>query len=110
MAELLRLADRRRPARVVFSRDELNRLLSLYSRRVAAGEWRDYAIDHDEQAAAFSVFRSSFERPILSVVKRRATQARDGGFVLMSRGVRLGESADIAELLSLIERRPHLVV
>src|SRR5581483_7356817 len=30
---------------VTFSRRELRRILDLYGRKVAAGEWRDYAID-----------------------------------------------------------------
>jgi len=29
-----------------FSRPELSQILAAYSARVAAGEWRDYAIDH----------------------------------------------------------------
>ncbi|HTE95226.1 MAG TPA: DUF2794 domain-containing protein, partial [Bradyrhizobium sp.] len=33
------------PSRVTFNRFELNRILDLYGRMVADGEWRDYAID-----------------------------------------------------------------
>ncbi|MEC7439037.1 MAG: DUF2794 domain-containing protein, partial [Pseudomonadota bacterium] len=29
-----------------FSRTELSLILAAYSARVAAGEWRDYALDH----------------------------------------------------------------
>ena len=42
---------------VTFSRHELDRILSLYGRKVAAGEWRDYAIDFLKDRAVFSVFR-----------------------------------------------------
>ena len=33
------------PVRVTFDRRELDRIFGLYGRMVAAGEWRDYAID-----------------------------------------------------------------
>ena len=57
-------APRRRPQRGFFSRRELNQLLSLYSRRVMAGDWRDYAIDHRDGMAMFSIFRHSFDRSV----------------------------------------------
>ena len=44
-------------SRVTFDRRELNRIFSLYGRKVAAGEWRDYAIDFLKDRAVFSVFR-----------------------------------------------------
>ena len=39
--------------RVTFTRRELNRILDLYGRMVAAGEWRDYAIDFLKDRAVF---------------------------------------------------------
>ena len=53
-----------------FTRSELHQLLSLYSRLVARGEWRDYAIEQDGGLAAFSVFRHSHERPLYTITKR----------------------------------------
>ena len=44
-------------SKVTFSRRELDRILSLYGRKVAAGEWRDYSIDFLRDRAVFSVFR-----------------------------------------------------
>jgi len=41
------------PARVVFDRKELTILLGVYGRMVAAGEWRDYAIDFTKDRAVF---------------------------------------------------------
>ena len=71
MSQIVRLADlrRRRRGRVAFSRFELSQLLNIYSRRVARGEWRDYAIDHGVGMAAFSIFRRSHERPVYVVAK-----------------------------------------
>ena len=42
---------------ITFDRSELNRILAVYGRMVAAGEWRDYALDFLEEAAVFSIFR-----------------------------------------------------
>ena len=39
-----------------FRSHRLNRLFGLYGRKVAAGEWRDYAIDFLKDRAVFSVF------------------------------------------------------
>ncbi len=64
------------------SRGELQRILNLYSRRVASGEWRDYAIDHLENMAAFSVFRHSLDKPLFTIAKRRgSSSAPEGDFL-----------------------------
>ena len=55
------------PSRVTFDRRELNRIFSLYGRKVAAGEWRDYAIDFLKDRAVFSVFRRASEVPIYRI-------------------------------------------
>jgi hypothetical protein len=54
---------------VSFKRSELSRILNVYSPRVAAGEWRDYAIDQMPDRAVFSVFRNSLEGPIFTISK-----------------------------------------
>ena len=109
MADMLSLADhRRRPSRVGFSRGELKRMLNLYSRRVATGEWRDYAIDLGEHVAAFSVFRHSFDKPLYTIAKRRGSGG-DGDFMLLASGRKLGHSRSIDELLDTLERRPRPV-
>ena len=70
MAKLVRLADRRyAQRRMAFDRDEMNVLLALYSRRVAEGEWRDYAIDHGVGMAVFSAFRRAEGRPAFAIAK-----------------------------------------
>jgi hypothetical protein len=44
------------PSTVFFTRKEFTAILDLYGRKVAAGEWRDYAIDFGREKAVFSVF------------------------------------------------------
>ena len=68
MSQLYRFNElRKSPRRVFFDRAELNQLLSLYSRNVASGEWRDYAIDQVGGAAIFSVFRHTHDAPLYAI-------------------------------------------
>ncbi|THD57737.1 DUF2794 domain-containing protein [Phenylobacterium sp.] len=75
-----------RQATVFFERRELNRLLSLYGRMVAAGEWRDYAIDGLSESAVFSVYRRASEAPLYRVEKRPALARRQGAWAVIGQG------------------------
>ncbi|MBI3435745.1 MAG: DUF2794 domain-containing protein [Proteobacteria bacterium] len=69
---------------VTFSRRELHRLLRLYGRKVAAGEWRDYAVDFLRDRAVFSVFRRSAEVPIYQIVKAPRQARKQGTYCIIS--------------------------
>jgi hypothetical protein len=71
-------------SQVTFSRRELDRILSLYARMVAAGEWRDYAIDFLKDRAVFSVFRRSSEVPIYRIEKSPRLARRQGAYSIIS--------------------------
>jgi len=108
MSSLIRLAEYRRQQRVVFfSRRELNQLLSLYSRRVMRGEWRDYAIDHRTGMAMFSVFRSSRERPLFSIAKRvpvtGPANEREAEYLLLNGRHRLRRTQSLEDIIELLE-------
>ena len=95
----LRAYRRRQRSRaaVYFSRGELNRLLGLFTRRVLAGEWRDYTIDNHETFAAFCVYRRAYDAPLYKVVKSAPGAAGGAGeWALMhgDRKVRQGRSLD----------------
>ncbi|HZT51938.1 MAG TPA: DUF2794 domain-containing protein [Stellaceae bacterium] len=101
MNTVLSLADfRRRQKRIFFTRQELHQLLSIYSRQVARGEWRDYAIDQREGAAVFSVFRHTHESPLFTIVKAAPGTGRHGDFVLLQGRRRLAGGASLAEALT----------
>src|SRR5690554_3707695 len=65
-------------APISFDRNELNKILEVYGRRVADGEWRDYAIDHLGERAVFSIFRRSSEMPLYRIVKQPKLARRQG--------------------------------
>ena len=107
--QLIRLSDHHRRRRIFFTRAELNRLLGIYSRRVAAGLWRDYAIDQQPGSVIFSIFRSSLERPLYSIAKHAGAGQQAAQFVLMSGRQVLTQSRTLDEVIELLERRPTLV-
>ena len=75
-----------RQASVFFERRELERLLRLYGRMVAAGEWRDYAMDGLADAAVFSVFRRTSEAPLYRIEKRPALARKQGAWAVIGEG------------------------
>jgi hypothetical protein len=110
MANVTRIADLRRSHKTTFfDRQELNQLLSLYSRQVASGEWRDYAIDQRGGSAVFSVFRHSHAAPAFRIAKRADAPGMGGEYVVSSGYQTLKQAASMTEVLSIFGRRPSLV-
>src|SRR6202049_387325 len=72
------------PSRVTFNRLDINRILNLYGRMVADGEWRDYAIDFLRDRAVFSVFRRASEVPIYRIEKNPKLARRQGAYTIVS--------------------------
>ena len=72
-----------RPSQVGFERAELTRILDLYGRMVAAGHWRDYAMDLGRDAAVFAAFRRAAERPEFRIEKRPALRGKQGMWALI---------------------------
>ncbi|HEY5048348.1 MAG TPA: DUF2794 domain-containing protein [Rhizomicrobium sp.] len=91
---------------VRFERLELDRILRLYGRMVAAGEWRDYAIDFLEDRAVFSVFRRASEAPLFTIEKRPELQLRQGQYVVLTTtGHVLKRGHELAQVLKLFDRK-----
>jgi len=109
MGNVFRLIDRRHKRKIVaFDRGELGQLLNLYSRRVAAGEWRDYAIDFKAGMAVFSVFRHAAEQPLFAVAKLAPGSQRNGDWIVVSGPRRLAQGKTIADILPVLNK-PYLV-
>jgi hypothetical protein len=95
-----------RQAQVGFERAELARILDLYGRMVAAGHWRDYAMDLGREAAVFAAFRRAAERPEFRIEKRPALRARQGQWALIGEhGAVLKRGHELAPVLAPVERR-----
>src|SRR5262245_24701714 len=95
---------------VTFERRELDRILGLYGRMVAAGEWRDYAIDFLKDRAVFSVFRRSSEVPIYRIEKNPRLARRQGAYsVISATGLIIKRGHELDRLLRVLDRSLNLV-
>jgi hypothetical protein len=94
-----------------FSRTELKRIMDLYGRMVAAGQWRDYAIEFGRDHAAFWAFRRTAERPEYKIEKRPGLRGRQGMWALIGEnGILLRRGHELGPVLAPIERRLLKVV
>ena len=94
------------PEQVAFHRTELNVILSIYGRMVAAGEWRDYGISTLRDVAVFSVFRRTAENPLYRIEKRPKMRNRQGQYAVISiDGQVLKRGHDLRMVLRVLERK-----
>ena len=95
---------------VTFQRRELDQILRLYGRMVAANEWRDYVIDHLCDRAVFSVFRRTSETPLFSITKNPSLARRQGMWsVTSATGLILKRGQELARVLSVFDNKLRLV-
>nr|WP_246544329.1 DUF2794 domain-containing protein [Ancylobacter dichloromethanicus] len=91
--------------RVTFDRRELDRILDLYGRMVAQGEWRDYAIDFTRDKAIFSIFRRATEVPIYRIEKDPRLARRQGAYTVVSQtGLILKRGHELARVIAVLEK------
>lgn len=96
----------RAPLQIGFERLELTRILDLYGRMVAAGHWRDYAIELGRDAAVFAAFRRTAERPEVRIEKRPSLRTRQGLWALVGEsGAVLKRGHELGPVLAPVERR-----
>jgi hypothetical protein len=97
-------------ASTVFTRQELNAILNVYGRKVAAGEWRDYAIDFGRETACFSAYRRTSEVPLYRIEKTPKLARKQGAFsVIAASGHILKRGHDLVQVLSIFEKKMQLV-
>ena len=100
-----------RAATVFFERRELERLLRLYGRMVAAAEWRDYGIAGGDEAATFTVFRRSGEAPLYRIENRPALARRQGAWAIMNQtGHVLKRGHELEQVLKVFDKGRFTVV
>jgi hypothetical protein len=93
-----------------FDRRELDQILRIYGRKVAEGEWRDYAIDQLREEAVFSVFRRASETPLYRIVKQPKLARRQGAYALIAAtGHILKRGHDLANVLRMLDKPLRLV-
>lgn len=96
---------------ISFDRRELDQILRVYGRKVAEGEWRDYAIDQHREEAVFSVFRRASEIPLYRIVKQPKLARRQGTYALIAAtGHILKRGHDLSNVLRVFDAPLRLVV
>lgn len=89
-----------------FDRGELNAILGLYGRMVAAGEWRDYGLSFLRDVAVFSVFRRTAEHPIYRIEKRPKLRLRQGQYAVIGMdGQVLKRGHELKTVLRVLDRK-----
>ena len=94
---------------ISFDRQELREILGVYGRKVAAGEWRDYAIDLLRDRAVFSVFRRTSEFPLYRIEKNPDLQRKQGQYSIVAPGgLILKRGNELNSVLSVLEKKHYL--
>jgi hypothetical protein len=102
---------RREPLVVAFDRRELADILAVYGRKVAAGEWRDYAMDFGRETAVFSVYRRASEWPLYRIEKNPKNARKQGAYsVIAATGLILKRGHELKRVLEVLEKRALYVV
>lgn len=91
-------------ASVTFDRKELSTILNLYGRKVAEGEWRDYAIDFLRERALFSIYKRTSERPLYVIEKNPRLRNKQGQYMVLSQEGRvLKRGHELSQVLRILE-------
>jgi hypothetical protein len=92
-----------------FNRKELKEILNLYGRKVALGEWRDYAIDFQRDRAVFSVYRRASEVPLYRIEKQPRLARKQGAYsVVAASGLILKRGNELNRVLESLDNRVRL--
>ena len=98
------------PRQIAFNRLELNDILAVYGRKVAAGEWRDYAMEFSVDKAVFAVYRRASEFPLYRIEKNPKLARKQGAFsVIAAGGLILKRGPDLKRVLGVLEKTVKLV-
>ena len=98
-------------AQVAFNRTELATILHLYGTKVAAGEWRDYAMDFGRERAVFAVYRRTSELPLYRIEKNPKLARKQGAYAVVAAGGQiLRRGHDLAQVLKVLLKKPKLVI
>lgn len=95
---------------VAFDRREMSEILTVYGRQVAAGEWRDYALDFGREKAVFSIYRRTSEWPLYRIEKNPKNARKQGAFsVVTATGLILKRGNELKRVLEVIDKRLRVV-
>ena len=91
---------------IFFSKLELTSILSLYSKQVSRGFWKDYAMDSQNETAIFSIFRHTHDKPIYQIIKKRLKGLKNiNEFYILKDIEIISKSSDLLTILNKFEKK-----
>lgn len=95
---------------ISFDRKELALILNVYGKKVAAGEWRDYALDFGRERAMFSIYQRASERPLFVVEKNPRLARKQGQYMVVgSDGRVLKRGHELSNVLRVLDPQLYVV-
>jgi len=85
--------------KVIFSKKDLNSIISIYSQKVSMGIWKDYSINFEKNYAEFSIYKHTHASPEFSIVKDKKKI-----FFIYSRAQELKKSKYIKDVLEVLKK------
>ena len=106
ISNVLKLDDNNHKKTIFFSKLELTSILSLYSKQVSRGFWKDYALDSQNGTAIFSIFRHTHDKPIYQIIKKRlkGLKSINEFYILKDSGL-ISKSTDLFTILNKFEKK-----
>ena len=85
--------------KVTFSKKDLNSIISVYSKNVSNGIWKDYSINFERNYAEFSIYKHTDATPEFSIIKNKKKI-----FFIYSRKQELKKSKYIKDVLNVLKK------
>ena len=109
ISNVLKLNKNNNDKKTFFSKLELTSILSLYSKQVSRGFWKDYALDTQNETAIFSIFRHTHDKPIYQIIKKRIKgQKNINEFYILKDTELISKSSDLLIILNKFEKKLYI--
>ena len=94
---------------IFFSKLEFTLILNLYSKQVALGSWRDYALDSQVDTAIFSIYRHTHDKPMYQFLKTSKKGYRNNpDFFIKDSNKIIFKGKFIEQILSKFEKKINI--
>ena len=97
-------------SKLIFSKNELRKILSCYSIGVSKGNWKDYAIFFDKHETSFCMFKHSLASPDCILTKTDKSKKNNITYNLIFQNKKKTRSNRIDDLLVLLKRKEFKII
>ena len=86
---------------VRFSKKEINKIMEVYSKKIAIGEWKDYSILFSQNYATFCIHKSFSRSPEFKIFKYNENSKK---YTLSKKSQIVARSQSLNKLLQLLKK------